>query len=73
MTRKPRFKLQRRNSGDVADIAQYGNKQWINIWGWPASGSPGKGFRLTFEEATEQYHKVADDYPTETYRIMEKR
>lgn len=73
MSRKPRFKLQRRNSGDVDDKALHGNKRWINIWGWPVFGSPGKGFRLTFEEATEQYHEVTENWPTETYRIMEKR
>lgn len=70
MTRKPRFKLQRRNSGDAEDKVQHGNKQWVNICAQPFNS---RGWLLTFEQATEQYHDVADRYPSETYRIMEKR
>lgn len=73
MSRKPRFKLQRRNSGDAFDKVEYGNKQWVNIQGWSEFGRSGKGFLLTFEEATAQYHNLVAHYPTETYRIMEKR
>lgn len=70
MSRKPRFKLQRRNSGDAADKWQHGNKQWINICAQPFNR---RGWLLTFEQATEQYHAVADMWPSETYRIVEKR
>ena len=70
MSRKPRFKLQRRNSGDAADRAQHGNKQWVNICAQPFNR---RGWLLTFEQATEQYHIVAELFPAETYRIMEKR
>lgn len=70
MSRKPRFKLQRRNSGDYSDRAQHGNKQWLNIFAQPENR---KGWLLTFEQATEQYHEVVAMFPSETYRIMEKR
>lgn len=70
MSRKPRFKLQRRNSGDSEDKAQLGNKQWENIFAQPMNR---KGWCLTFEQATIQYHDVAEMFPGETYRIMEKR
>lgn len=70
MSRKPRFKLQRRNSGDAGDRALHGNKRWINIASLP-DGT--KGWLLTFEEATKLYWNLAEGYPTGTYRIMEKR
>lgn len=70
MSRKPRFKLQRRNSGDEADRRKYGNKQWLNIHAQPSNK---KGWLLTFEQATEQYHQVNDWFINETYRIVEKR
>lgn len=70
MQRKPRFKLQRRNSGDTMDRHEHGNKQWINIH---AGLLGGKGWLLTFEQATEQYHELVGWYPDETYRIMERR
>lgn len=70
MSRKPRFKLQRRNSGDAEDKAQLGSKQWENIFAQPMNR---KGWCLTFEQATQQYHRLSTAYPDETYRIMEKR
>lgn len=71
MSRKPRFKLQRRNSGDAEDRARHGNKRWINIYN--RQGDEHKGFVLTFPEATMHYHWVSDAFPDETYRIVEKR
>lgn len=70
MQRKPRFKLQRLNSGDYMDLREHGNKRWLNINAQPANA---RGWLLTFEQATEQYHHIADMYPDEVYRIMEKR
>lgn len=70
MSRKPRFKLQRLNSGDEYDRALHGNKRWINCC---AGQYGGRGWRMTFEQATEEYHDIAGWYPAETYRIMEKR
>lgn len=70
MSRKPRFKLQRRNSGDYFDQLAHGNKRWLNICAQPANT---RGWVQTFEQATQQYHEISELYPTETYRIVEKR
>lgn len=70
MIRKPRFKLQRLNSGDGYDRAMHGNKRWINCH---AGQYGGRGWLMTFEQATAEYHEIAGLYPDETYRITEKR
>ena len=71
MNRKPRFKVQRLNSGDVYDSARYGNKRWLNS----VIDDEGRhGFTMTFEQATALYWKLAGRYsPESTYRIVEKR
>ncbi|CBH51575.1 hypothetical protein SBWP25_0005 [Pseudomonas phage phi2] len=58
MSRKPRFKLQRRNSGDAADKAQHGNKQWVNIFAQPMNR---KGWCLTFDQATHPVPRRSRD------------
>lgn len=69
MSRKPRFKVQRRHDGGWPDYQGYGNKQWHQVY-----DNEGKlGFTLTFEEATALYWQMADGCPDQTYRIMEKR
>jgi hypothetical protein len=69
MSRKPRFKVQRRNSYDYLDLNDYGRKQWNTI----VDDRGHKGHTMTFEEATARYWKMADLYPDEVYRIVEKR
>ena len=69
MSRKPRFKVQRKNSLDVFDLKMHGRKQWINIY----SNAGNLGYSLTFDEATALYWQMADRCSGQTYRIVEKR
>lgn len=68
MSRKPRFKVQRKNTYDACDLRAYGRKQWLNVY----SNDQRLGFTLTFEEATELYWQMRDGFDA-VYRIIEKR
>lgn len=67
MSRKPRFKVQRRNTYVAFDL-NHGRKQWLNVY----DNSMRLGFTLTFAEATDLYWQMQDDFPA-NYRIVEKR
>lgn len=69
MSRKPRFKVQRRNSGDLWDLAKHGQKQWLNVW----DNNGNLGYSLTRQEADDLYWQMCDQAPGRTYRIVEKR
>ena len=67
MSRKPRFKLQRRNDG-VWDKGR-GNKRWLPVY----DNNQRLGFTLNREGADALYWQMVDNCPDQTYRIMEKR
>lgn len=67
MSRKPRFKVQRRNTYDDLDILDYGHKQWLTI----LDDRGDRGYTMSFGEATALYWRMSDSYPCE-YRIMER-
>lgn len=69
MSRKPRFKVQRRNSGDLLDLSNYGQKQWLKVW----DNNGNLGYTLTRQGADDLYWQMCDQAPGQTYRIMEKR
>lgn len=68
MGRKPRFKVQRRNCGDAADLRRQGNKRWLNCYDHDGS----QGYTMTFEDASALHRRLSGWYPDETYRIKEK-
>lgn len=69
MSRKPRFKIQRRNDGEEWTRLDHGNKRWCPVW----DNNDNLGFTLTREEADTLYWQMVDNCPEQTYRIMEKR
>lgn len=69
MSRKPRFKVQRRNDGGWYDQQAHGGKQWLNVW----DNNQRRGYTLTRQEAADLYWQMCDQAPDQTYRIVEKR
>lgn len=69
MSRKPRFKVQRRNQGDDWDYMRYGNKRWTPVY----DNYQRLGFTLTRQEADDLYWEMTELCPDQTYRITEKR
>lgn len=69
MSRKPRFKVQRRNTYGSFDLRIFGSKRWLNVY----DNEQRLGFTLTFDEATALYWKMADPCSEFVYRIVEKR
>lgn len=69
MSRKPRFKVQRKNDGGRDDKARFGNKQWTIVY----DDDQRLGFTLTFEQATGLYWEMSGMHPDQTYRIVERR
>jgi hypothetical protein len=69
MSRKPRFKVQRKNSLCAFDRKRHGRKQWVNVY----SNDQKLGYTLTFDEATALYWQMTDRCVDHQYRIVEKR
>lgn len=69
MSRKPRFKVQRKNSLDHYDLETHGRKQWVNIY----SNAGQLGYTLSFDEATALYWQMTARCDDHTYRIVERR
>lgn len=69
MSRKPRFKVQRRNDYSAYDQRAYGNKQWTPVY----DNQQRLGFTLNRQEADDLYWEMTEMCPGQTYRIAEKR
>lgn len=69
MSRKPRFRVQRLNTGDIWDRRRYGNKRWTPVY----DNMQQLGYTLTRQEADDLYWEMSGVCPTQTYRITEKR
>jgi hypothetical protein len=68
-SRKPRFKVQRKNSYDEFDVRHAGRKRWL-----PVYDNSGKlGFTLDFQQATDLYWQMQSNWTCQTYRIVERR
>lgn len=68
MNRKPRFKVQRLNSGDRLDRQWHGNKRWTPVY----DNYQQLGYTLTRQEADDLYWEMTDICPDQTYRIKER-
>lgn len=69
MSREPRFKVQRLNTGDLWDRRYYGAKRWTPVY----DNRQRLGFTLNRQEADDLYWEMTELCPDQTYRIMEKR
>lgn len=69
MSRKPRFKVQRLNDGELWDQRHYGNKRWTPVY----DNRQRLGFTLNRQEADDLYWEMTELCPDQIYRIVEKR